>query len=89
MVISSEFVKASEAAQIMGFSVQHTRLLIRQGYLKGIKIGRDWIIARDVLEDFIAKRNTAPMFPPQKKGRRPKTIPGNGEKIFAAKEKPK
>ena len=89
MVINNEYVKADEAAKIMGFSVQHTRFLIRQGYLKGTKIGRDWIIALDVLKDFIARRNMAPMFPDQRKGRPPKTIPGNGERTSTVKEKPK
>jgi len=89
MVINNVFVKVNEAARTLGFSVQHTRFLIRQGYLKGSKVGRDWIIERDVLEAFVVRRNTAPMFPSQKKGRPPKIIPGYKQNILVTKEKQK
>ena len=70
-MIIDEYLKVREAAKAIGFSVQHTRLLIRQGQLKGAKIGRDWIIARESLQMFVAQRNTTPMLPTRKRGRPP------------------
>lgn len=76
-MITDDLVKVAEAARIMGFSMQHTRLLIRQGKLKGTKIGRDWIVARESLESFLAQRNTQPLLAINKRGRRPRA-PLNG-----------
>lgn len=72
MVNYDEFVKVAEAAKILGFSVQHARLLIRQGQLIGIKFGRDWIIERESLRAFLIKRNTKPLLEERRIGRPPK-----------------
>ncbi len=89
MVIINEFVKVGEAAQILGFSVQHTRFLIRQGSLRGTKISRDWIIAREALDEFVARRNTVPLLPAETKGRPLKIMVSNRKKILVTKEKRK
>ena len=74
MVITNEFVKVGDAAKTIGFSVQHTRLLVRQGQLRGTKIGRDWIIQRESLHLFLVRRSTKPMSYERKPGR-PPTVP--------------
>ena len=76
----SDFVKVAEAAMILGFSVQHTRLLVRQGQLMGNKIGRDWIIERESLQSFLARRGTQTMLVERKSGR-PPTVPPGGKKL--------
>ena len=48
-----------QAANTLGYTVQHTRLLIRQGQLRAAKLGRDWMIDQDALNEFIAFRAQA------------------------------
>lgn len=71
MLIDNELVGVTDAARTLGFSVQHTRLLIRQGQLEGIKMGRDWIITRESLNLFRVRRSTQPLLAERKPGRRP------------------
>ena len=42
----------AEAAKKLGYTVQHTRLLIRKNKLAAQKIGRDWLISNDDLFAF-------------------------------------
>lgn len=76
----NDFVKVAEAARVIGFSVQHTRLLLRQGELMGTKIGRDWIISQESLQSFLARRSTQKMLVERKSGR-PPTVPLGGKKL--------
>lgn len=52
----------AQAAKVLGYSVQHTRLLIRKGKLHALKLGRDWAILRDDLSQYIdaSKMSTRP-----------------------------
>lgn len=45
-----------EAAKALGYSPQHTRLLIRTGKLRGMKMGRDWAINESDVRAFAARR---------------------------------
>lgn len=76
MIERDEILRVSEAAKITGFSTQHMRLLIRRGELAGTKIGRDWIIPKESLSSFLARRNTEPMLRTIRAGRRPKVPSG-------------
>jgi len=49
---ASGLVTTGEAASLLGYTVQHTRLLIRRGELPAQKLGRDWIIARESVEEY-------------------------------------
>jgi len=49
-MMTSDFATVSQAASLLGYSVQHTRLLIRTGKLKAIKLGRDWLIPKQELD---------------------------------------
>ncbi len=51
------YVDTKEAARLLGYTLQHTRLLIRTGQLKAIKFGRDWMIERKSIADFSAQRS--------------------------------
>ncbi|MBQ7264034.1 MAG: excisionase family DNA-binding protein, partial [Synergistaceae bacterium] len=49
----SGFVPAREAAERMGCTWRHVRLLCSQGKLRGArKVGRDWFIPRDALDEY-------------------------------------
>jgi excisionase family DNA binding protein len=52
---TSSLLCTSDAAKELGYTLQHTRLLIRQGRLRAVKIGRDWVIERGRLSDFSAR----------------------------------
>lgn len=41
-----ELVTSAQASLELGYTIQHTRLLIRTGKLSATKLGRDWIISR-------------------------------------------
>lgn len=45
-----------EAADTLGYTPQHTRLLIREGKLPAVKSGRDWLLPRKAVEDYLAAR---------------------------------
>ncbi len=49
-----------EAAQALGYSLQHTRKLIREGSLQGVKRGRDWFVIIESVEEYIARRDAKP-----------------------------
>jgi excisionase family DNA binding protein len=52
-----DLVTTQQAADVLNYTIQHTRLLIRQGRLHGVKIGRDWLIRRDSFDQFVRERN--------------------------------
>lgn len=53
----SEILTTAEAAEILGYTVQHTRLLIRLKKLTAMKMGRDWLINRSDLNRILPKDN--------------------------------
>lgn len=57
----SEYLTVRQAASRLGYTVQHTRLLIRHGRLAAVKLGRDWLVSREAvfaLTDERARRQT-------------------------------
>lgn len=69
MVIENDFITTTEASEALGYTVQYTRLLVRQGYLQGTKVGRDWMIVRESVVEYKTHTNTAPLIPILKRGR--------------------
>jgi len=70
-MVNNELLTVRQAAEILGNTVQHIRLLIRTGQLKANKVGRDWIMDRDAVIDLRIKRATAPLITFNKRGRPP------------------
>jgi len=67
-----EFMTVTEAAEALGYTVQHTRLLLRHGKLPGEKIGRDWLVSRDGVDSYGRQRATVPLpFVASRPGRPP------------------
>lgn len=62
MIEQQGLITIPAAAKILGNTVQHARLLIREGKLKGQKIGRDWMVQRQAVIDYAAQRNNLPLF---------------------------
>lgn len=71
MVDQNNSMTVPEAAETLGYTVQHTRLLLRRGRLRGNKIGRDWIVLRESVAEYNVRRASIPLLPSSsKKGRR-------------------
>jgi excisionase family DNA binding protein len=65
----SQFITISQAAELLGNTVQHVRLLARNGHLKANKVGRDWLMDRDAVLDLREKRITSPLIKLDRRGR--------------------
>ena len=70
-MIEDNFLTVSEVAGKLGYTDQHIRLLLRQGRLRGRKIGRDWMVPYEVVELHATQQDTAPLFPVTRRGRPP------------------
>ena len=60
-------VAATGAA--LGYTVQHIRLLLREGRLRGRKVGKVWLVDSDAVEEQLQQRNTPVLFLLSKRGR--------------------
>jgi len=52
----TSFITSAEAAERLGYTVQHVRRLIRVGTLDGEKMGRDWIVEAKSVTGLLEKR---------------------------------
>ena len=50
--ISQELITTREAAETLGYTIQHTRLLIRRGQIEATKFGRDWLVVRESVVEY-------------------------------------
>jgi excisionase family DNA binding protein len=66
---TNDFITVGEAAAVLGYSVQHTRLILRQGKLRGTKIGRDWVVPREEVIEYNNRKINLPLIVPKRKGR--------------------
>ena len=69
MLNENEYMTTPEVSKTLGYTIQHTRRLVREGRLQGAKIGRDWMILRESVAVYVAHSNTPPLIPSQKRGR--------------------
>lgn len=51
-----ELLTLKEASQMSPYSADYLNLLARKGKLRARKIGRDWLITRDDLFDYLRKQ---------------------------------
>lgn len=63
MLEETNLLTVPEASEFLGHSVQHIRLLIREGKLPGHKIGRDWMIPRSAVTEYNTRRSSISLFP--------------------------
>ena len=50
--LSQEVMTTQEAAEDLGYTIQHTRLLIRRGQIEATKFGRDWLVVRESVVEY-------------------------------------
>jgi excisionase family DNA binding protein len=48
----AEFITTEEAAQALGFHVIYIRRMVREGKLKGVKVGPTWLVAKKSIEEY-------------------------------------
>ncbi len=53
--MASEYLTTAEAARRLGFTVQHTRRLVRNGVIEGRKLGRDWLVSESSVEGYCVR----------------------------------
>lgn len=49
-----DYLTTEQIADLLGYTVQHTRLLFREGKLPAVKFGRDWLVHRNALDTYLA-----------------------------------
>lgn len=49
---TQELITTREAAENLGYTIQHTRLLIRRGQIEATKFGRDWLVVRESVVEY-------------------------------------
>ena len=50
-----QLLTTREASELVGVSIPHIKKLLREGQIKGMKLGRDWLVKADHL-DYKRKR---------------------------------
>jgi excisionase family DNA binding protein len=55
----ADYMTTEEAAKVLGFHVISIRRMVREGRLKGVKVGPTWLVAKKSMEDY--KRNSEGM----------------------------
>jgi excisionase family DNA binding protein len=50
-----EWITTAEAAELTGYRRAHIRYLLKEGYIKGQKFGRDWMIDRESVQTYVQK----------------------------------
>lgn len=58
---AGDLITSEEAADALGYTVQHVRRLARAGRLQGRKLGRDWLIVHESVARFLAQRQSRPL----------------------------
>jgi excisionase family DNA binding protein len=53
-LVVERHITINSAAAVTGYNPQYLRRLLRQGRLKGIKVGQQWLIDLDALEAYLA-----------------------------------
>ena len=71
-MITRSYLSTEEAAEVMGYSRQHVRVLIHEGRLKGDRVGKNWLVSRSSVQDYIMQKRNLSLFGNSKRGRPPR-----------------
>ena len=58
---NSKFISLAEAHILTGISKDYFRVCIQKGYLRGVKIGRNWTTTKEYLDEYIKKYRPEPL----------------------------
>lgn len=62
----AEFMTTEEAAKKLGFHVIYIRRMVREGKLKGMKVGPTWLISRRSVDEYKQKNEGLDKFDPRR-----------------------
>ena len=51
--LTSKLISLSEASNISGLSASHLRKLVREGQIKGVKLGRNWLTTKEAVREYL------------------------------------
>ncbi len=54
--MNDNLISTSEAVSILGITIQAVGGLLRRGTIKGQKIGRDWVVSKESVLSYKAKK---------------------------------
>lgn len=54
-------ISSAEAADVLSYTVQHVRRLVREGRLTGYKIGRDWLVSSESVQAYLGAKANLPL----------------------------
>jgi excisionase family DNA binding protein len=63
MNTTTQFFNSEEAAQVLGVNVQTMRKYLRNGKVRGLRLGRDWRISGRALDELARKADNQPQAP--------------------------
>ena len=61
-----DFITTEDAAHMLHFHVEHVRRLLREGDLKGEKIGTAWLVLKKSVEDYQEQNKDLNKFDPRR-----------------------
>jgi hypothetical protein len=50
-----DLISLNKAAKLCGLSISHLRLLVSQGDVWGIKVGRNWVTTEQAVREYLAR----------------------------------
>ncbi len=66
-----DFITTEEAARILNYHVEHVRKLMREGGLKGEKMGTAWLVLKESVESYIKDTEGLNKFDPRRRRQQP------------------
>jgi excisionase family DNA binding protein len=61
-----DFITTENAAHMLKFHVEHVRRLLREGDLKGEKIGTAWLVLKKSVDEYIKETEGLNKFDPRR-----------------------
>jgi excisionase family DNA binding protein len=53
--LTSKLISLAEASRVSGLSASHLRKLVREGQIKGIKVGWSWLTTEEAVREYLTK----------------------------------
>ncbi len=66
--MEKEFMTTNEAAELLGFHPSSIHKMIKSGKLQGERFGRDWMVYRQSVEDYLKRFGELPKRSPKRRG---------------------
>ena len=59
--MTDEWITTTEAAKISGYHIEHVRRLLREGQINARKWGKEWMVDKNSLREYLEKeKKTGP-----------------------------